>query len=447
MEKLQSLKVSDNKRFILKKDGSPFFWLGDTTWELFHNLNKEEADLYLENRAERKFTVIQAVALAEIDGLKLSNAYGRKPLLQNTKGEYDPTTPDLQKSEEDTYTYWDHVDYIVDKAASLGLYIGFLPTWGDKYNKCWGKGPEIFDGENARIYGKWLGQRYKCNKNIIWIMGGDRQLTTLEHFNVINEMAAGIKEGDGSNHLMTLHPAGGFSSSYHVHDEKWMDFNMIQSGHDRLNLENYRMVSDDYAKVPVKPVLDGEPRYEDHPIEFNPVNGYFDDFDTRQAAYWALFAGAFGHTYGHHSIWSMCTKPEDYIIMHWKDAITRPGGNQMQYARNLIESRSFLDRIPDQELIAENYEGSNHLQATRGKDYVFIYSPNGLRIKVNMGRISGENVKAYWYNPRKGSSSYLGEYANTEVQSFVPSSSGRNNDWVLVLDDSNANYAAPGTQE
>jgi len=40
----QRLKINDNKRFIVKVDGSPFFYLGDTAWELFHRLNREEAD-------------------------------------------------------------------------------------------------------------------------------------------------------------------------------------------------------------------------------------------------------------------------------------------------------------------------------------------------------------------------------------------------------------------
>jgi hypothetical protein len=444
MSKVQLIKTSENKRFLIKEDGTPFFWLGDTAWELFHRLNREEADLYLENRAERRFNVIQAVALAELDGIRITNPYERNPLLQNEKGEYDPTMTDLETKDGDTYTYWDHVDYIVDKAASLGLYIGFLPTWGDKYNQAWGKGPVIFNEENARIYGEWLGKRYKDRDNIIWILGGDRALITSMHFDVINAMAEGIKKGDEGRHLVTFHPQGGFSSSHHNHNEEWLDFNMIQSGHSNLNQDNYRMVSEDYLKLPVKPTLDGEPRYEDHPIGFNAVNGYFDDFDTRQAAYWAVFAGAFGHTYGHHSIWCMCTEPADYFIMHWKDAILRPGGAQVQYVRNLIESRPFFERVPDQKLIASNYEGANHLQATRGTDYAFIYSPNGLRINVNMGRISGDKVKAYWYDPRNGEATYIGEFSNEGTETFVPPSSGRNNDWVLVLDDASKNFDAPG---
>jgi hypothetical protein len=382
------------------------------------------------------------VALAEFDGIEIPNAYGRKPLLKNTKGEYDPTMPDTAGEN----SYWDHVDYIVDKAASLGMYIGFLPTWGDKVNLKWGKGPMIFNEQNARVYGKWLGERYKDRNNIIWIMGGDRPLETAAHFAVERGMAEGIKEGDGGKHIMTLHPMGGASSSLNVHNEAWLDFNMIQSGHGALNETNYNRVEADYKLVPVKPTLDGEPRYEDHPINFNAQNGYFDDFDTRQAAYWAVFAGGFGHTYGHHSIWSMTTEPSDYFIMTWKDAILRPGGKQVQHVRWLIESRPFLERIPDQELPAENYAGANHLQATRGKDYAFLYSPNGLKIKVNMGKISGEKVKAYWYDPRTGTASLIGEFANTGITEFVPPSSGRNNDWVLVLDDAAKNYPVPGTR-
>jgi hypothetical protein len=444
MEKQQLLKVSEDKRFIVKEDGTSFFWLGDTAWELFHKLNREDADLYLENRARRKFTVIQAVALAELDGLRVDNPYGRRPLLQNDKGVYDPTMPDLKNSAHNNYSYWDHVDYIIDRAASFGLYVAFLPTWGDKYHKSWGQGPEIFHGENAKLYGSWLGKRYKDRTNIIWVLGGDRQLVTSNHFNVINEMAKGIKEGDEGKHLMTLHPAGTFSSSYHVHQEEWLDFNMIQSGHDRLNNDNYKKIIEDYSNAPVKPVVDAEPRYEDHPINFNPSNGYFDDFDTRQAAYWAVFAGAFGHTYGHHSIWCMCTDPAEYFIMHWKEAITRPGGEQMQYVRNLMESRPFLNLVPDQELTAKQYEGSNHLQAARGNDYAFVYSPNGLIIHVNMGKISGEIIQAYWYDPRNGTSTLIGEFTNRGVQSFIPPSKGRQNDWVLVLDNLDSNYTAPG---
>ena len=96
---MQTLKVSDNRRFLVQEDGSPFFWLGDTAWELFHRLNREEAEHYLRTRSEQKFTVVQAVALAEVDGLETPNAYGRRPLKKNGEGRYDPTMPDADGGE------------------------------------------------------------------------------------------------------------------------------------------------------------------------------------------------------------------------------------------------------------------------------------------------------------------------------------------------------------
>jgi hypothetical protein len=75
-----TLKVSENNRFLMHQNGKPFFWLGDTSWELFHRLNREQAELYLKRRAEQGFTVVQAVALAEFDGLHVPNPYNEIPL-------------------------------------------------------------------------------------------------------------------------------------------------------------------------------------------------------------------------------------------------------------------------------------------------------------------------------------------------------------------------------
>ncbi|HYE73051.1 MAG TPA: DUF4038 domain-containing protein, partial [Blastocatellia bacterium] len=239
---LPRLKVSENRRFLVTQDGKPFFYLGDTAWELFHRLNREEADRYLKNRADKGFTVIQAVALAELDGLNDPNAYGHRPLLNN-----DPTQPDVKEGANNDY--WDHVDYIINKAASLGLYIGFLPTWGDKYNKKWGIGPEIFTPQNAAVYGEWLGRRYRNNTNIIWILGGDRPLENDTHKEIIRAMANGLRRGAGGTHLITFHPTGGASSSQHLHNDDWLDFNMRQNGHVAEFTGRYDKTREDYDRT------------------------------------------------------------------------------------------------------------------------------------------------------------------------------------------------------
>ncbi len=429
-ETLARLTISPSRRYLAKEDGTPFFWLGDTAWELFHKLSLEEAELYLLSRARLGFTVIQAVALAEFEGLTTDNAYGRRPLRLNEAGMPDPTLPDVGGG----YDYWQHVDAIIALAGSLGLYVALLPTWGDKFNQLWGKGPVIFDETNARAYGRWLGARYRDTANLVWVLGGDRPLHHAGHMLTIRAMAEGLREGDGGGHLMTFHPPGSLSSSHHVHEEAWLDFNMIQSGHGASGPANHEMVTKDYALEPVKPTLDGEPCYEDHPIGFKADNGYFDEADVRKAAYWALFSGACGHTYGHHSIWSMTTEPTDYYIMDWKTALDRPGAAQMRHVRALMESRPYDERVPAPELLASPGAGANKQVATRGKRYAMFYSPSGLPIRANLSNLEGKRVSASWYDPRTGEWRHEGIRDNKGEAVYIPPSSGRNEDWVLVLD-------------
>ena len=141
-EELPHLEVSANGHYLQYADGRPFFYLGDTAWELFHRLDREEADRYLKNRSEKGYNVIQAVALAELDGVDVANAYGHKPLVNQ-----NPAHPDTKEGEDNDY--WDHVDYIVQKANEEGMYVGLLPTWGRYWND--GNRP-IFNEENAECY-------------------------------------------------------------------------------------------------------------------------------------------------------------------------------------------------------------------------------------------------------------------------------------------------------
>ncbi len=445
------LKVSDNKRFLVKTDGTPFFYLGDTAWELFHRLNREEADRYLKNRADKGFTVIQAVALAELDGLNDPNPYGHRPLIDN-----DPTKPEVKDGASNDY--WDHVDYIVRKADSFGIYIGFLPTWGDKWNQRRGAGPEVFNPQNAESFGEWLGRRYKDAPNIIWVLGGDRPIENDTQKEVVRAMARGLRKGDGGSHLQTLHPSGGHGSSEWFHSDDWLDFNMRQNGHVTEFNPRYEMTRADYDRTPIKPVLDGEPIYEDHPISFKAKElGHSVAADVRRPLYWNLFTGAFGHTYGHHSVWQMWQpgrKPINNPLLPWFEAIDQPGAGQMQYGRRLIESRPFLSRIPDDSIIVPADPpssvpgaGLKRYTATRDSEgsYAMVYLPTGRKFKVRMDKITGGKVKAWWFNPRTGKATSIGEFANTGEREFNPPDAGENLDWVLVLDDATKNFPAPGS--
>ncbi len=432
---MNQLKVSDNKRFLLNDDGSPFFYLGDTAWELFHRLSREKADLFLETRAAQGFTVIQAAALAEFDGLQTPNPYGSLPLHN-----LDPAQPNE--------AYFAHVDYIVNRANALGMFVGMLPTWGDKFNKAWGEGPEIFTPSNARLYGEWLGRRY-TNHNVIWILGGDRELKTDTHRAIVQEMAAGLITGDGGTHLRAFHPQGGRHSSEYFQNDDWLSFHMIQSGHGR-NTKNYEMIAHDYALTPVKPCLDAEPGYEDHPAGFDQENGYLLDYDTRKSLYWSLFAGACGHTYGCHSIWQFWSdtrEPVNRPLRFWPHAVQLPGAWQQQFGKKLIESRPVQTRIPDNSLlISGQMEEGDHLAATRCREgrYAFVYSPMGKPFTVDLEKLTGKTLQAGWFDPRTGFAHSAGRLSCQGTREFSPPTQGLYHDWVLVLDDVEADFGVPG---
>lgn len=437
----QKLKVSENGRFLVTEENQPFFWMADTAWELFHRCNKEEADMYLKKRASQGFNVIQAVALAELDGLNTPNPYGETPLIDN-----DPRKPNEK--------YFRLVDYIIKKADELGLYIALLPTWGDKlYKDSWGVGPEILNTENARIFGKWIGNRYKDYDNIIWIIGGDRTPREgSEDVEVWNQMAEGIAEAAGGYEetLMSYHPQpkkdGGSSTWFH--DQKWLDFNMHQTGH-CADQYTYLNISHDYNLRPIKPVLDGEPLYEDHPNCFNAKElGYSLPRDIRRIMYWNVFAGACGQTYGCHDVWQMHTldkEPVNQPLRPWPKALDLPMANQVKYLKNLMLSRPVLTRIPDQSMIAGTQNDSlDYITATRDHEgsYAMIYLPNGGSTYLNLTRLSNDDLFTWWYDPRTGNS-FPGEkiQKSDRVEIEAPTS-GNGHDWVLVID--SATYNAPG---
>jgi hypothetical protein len=140
--------------------------------------------------------------------------------------------------------------------------------------------------------------------------------------------------------------------------------------------------------------------------------------------------------------------------MPWKEAMQMPAGAQMQYLRALIESRPMLARIPDQWLLVNDPMGTtDRIQACRASDgsYAFIYTASGTKLRIRLvdriyEKLSGTTIKAYWYDPRLGTSTHIEDFPKAESRAFTPPSSGRGNDWVLVLDDASKNFPAPGTK-
>lgn len=244
---------------------------------------KKKAEFYLDKRQEQGFNVIQAVVLAELDGIYTPNTKAELPFSNLETWEYNEA-------------YFSHVDLVLDLALERDLHVALLPTRGDKlFKNTWGIGPEIFTPEKTYSYGKWIGNRYRNRKNLIWVLGGDRNpRENSDDSEVWNQMAKGILESQNSENkiLITFHPqsmAPGGSSVW-FHQAEWLDFNMHQTGH-CPNYPSYSRISYDYGLTPTKPTIDGEPMYEEHPKCFNArVLGFSEAADIQRIMYWNVFA-------------------------------------------------------------------------------------------------------------------------------------------------------------
>lgn len=441
------LRVSDNGHYLQYADGRPFFYLGDTAWEIFHRLDRRQADLYLDDRAAKGYTVIQAVALAELDGIDTPNVYGYLPLTDR-----DPAHPDVR--EGDGNDYWDHVDYVVRGANRRGMYVGMLPTWGSHWND---RHP-VFDERNAEAYGRFIAERYR-NDKIIWILGGDRNPDNAHKQAVIRAMARGIRSVDRHS-LITFHPTGWRGSSEWFHNDKWLSFNARQNGH-TPRYQSYHNTLADFRRSPAKPVVDIEPLYEDHPLEFRPdEEGHSTASDVRRALYWDVFNGSCGVTYGHHSVWQMYDPTVhgagvNRPLMPWREALDRPACAQAGHLRRLVESRPYFTRIPAPEFIiptdvrsaVPGGEGRYRIVATMDTDgsYAMVYAPAGRRFEVRGEMLKAEKIRIWRFDPRTGKAVNTGTVDNHGGPiALCPPAPGEADDWVWVMDDASRRYPAPG---
>ena len=389
------LVVSEEGRYLKHENGAPFFWLGETGWLLPERLNRDEAEYYLEQCKRRGYNVIQVQTLNNVPSM---NIYGQYSMIDGYNFK--------NINQKGVYGYWDHMDYIIRTAAKKGQDIR-----GDVKTAEW------------------------------------------------EALATSIKAID-KNHLMTFHPRGRTTSATWFNNAPWLDFNMLQSGHRRYGQrfgdgdypieenteeDNWRFVERSLAMKPMKPVIDGEPIYEEIPHGLHDENELlWKDYDVRRYAYWSVFAGSFGHTYGHNSIMQFikpgvggaygAKKP-------WYDALNDPGYNQMKYLKNLMLTFPFFERIPDQSIITgQNGERYDRAIATRGNDYLMVYNYTGRPMEVDFSKISGAKKNAWWYTTKDGKLEYIGEFDNGVHKFQHDSGYCSGNDHILIVVDSSKNY-------
>jgi len=422
------LKIGSDRRHLVDQDDRPFLVHGDTAWSIITALTNAEVEQYLANRAGKGFNAI------------IVNLIEHKFNGPQTRSGDLPFT-DLRDLSTPNEKYWAHADWVLQQAAKYGMVVFLAPMYlgarTPKNDEGWFVEALTSGLANCRAYGRFLGQRYRDQTNIIWMMGGDRNPgDALEHTHAV---VKGIKEFD-TRHLITAHPAPEFPTQDVYGQGNWLDFNVTYT----YGIVHRKLLAD-YNREPALPFVLIESIYEG---EHNspPVQ-------IRRQAYWANLCGACGQFLGNNPIWAFWPG--------WQAALDAEGSRSMVHLKRLFESRSWHTLVPDQfsfkpwfelDFTEEKRVVVDGLGEQRGLDFLaaaytadrrtlIAYMPTARTVTVDLSRLSGESKRGWWFDPRTGQALPAGEFPGGGLIKLTPPADG---DWVFVIDDAAANLPAPG---
>lgn len=408
------IRVGPDHRHVIDQTGAPFLVHGDMPWSLIAALTREEAEKYLENRRQKGFNSI-VVNLIEHKFRGPVNRYGDAPF--TTPGDF--STPNEK--------YFQHADWVIRRAGEKGIqvfldpiYLGYKGTDEGWIEEALTNGPE-----KCRNWGRYLGKRYRDFDNLVWLMGADRD--PLQAREDVDAVALGIKEFD-NHHLFTAGSDPEYSAVDRYKAGGWLDLNSTYT----YGIVHQKLLAD-YNRSPVMPYFLLETTYEG---EHNASA-----VQIRRQAYWAVLCGAVGQFFGNLPLWG--------FNPGWEDAMDGTGSQDMVRVKALFTSRPWYELVPDQKhnVVIDGlgeFTGLDYLAAARTSDggTVIAYLPTTRTFTVDLSKVAGTEVRAWWYNPRTGKPVAAGKFAGGAKQKFTPPAEG---DWVLVLDDASRNLPPPAS--
>lgn len=447
-DRLDPIRVHVDGRYFQQADGVPFFWLGDTAWLMTQKLTRDEIKSYFANRHAKGFNVVQLCAVQFLNDKTID---GRTALVGEDISKLN-VTPGADPSDPAQYDYWDHLDFIIATAAAHNIHVAIAPVWSHMVRRT------PLSPAQVGPYIEQLAQRYKDRPNVIWLNGGSgRGHESADVWQVIGDTL----KRHAPHQLVSYHPFGRTVTTEWFKAATWIDFHLFTSGHRRYDQDtegrkygedNWRYVLEARASDPKRPVLDAEPAYENTPQGLhNPQEPYWTAADSRRYAYWSVFAGAAGHTFGENSVRQVYISSEKRPASGAKgfimDRLETDGARAMPHLKALLLSRPYFERMADQSLVVGDAgEKYDRVLITRGASHLFAYTYTGREFTLKLGVLTGSTLSVSWFNPRTGATTAAGMVANAGLHSFdPPGDPTAGNDWVLVLDDAARGFKPVGS--
>ncbi|HIE52506.1 MAG TPA: DUF4038 domain-containing protein [Armatimonadetes bacterium] len=427
------LRVSATRRYLEHRDGTPFFWLGDTWWMgLCRRLGwPGDFQRLVADRVQKGFTVIQIVA-----GL-----YPDMPAFDQ-RGANEAGFPWEEGFSRINPAYFDMADLRIHYLVQWGLVPCIVGCWG--YYLVW------MGRKRMKQHWRYLIARWGAYP-VVWCLAGEgimpyylsEQREKDQQFQKRGwtEIAAYLRETDPYHHPLTIHPTD--SARNQVEDPTLLDIDLLQTGHgDRRSIPNtVRLVTGAYARTPTLPVINGEVCYEGI--------GEACRQEVQRFMFWVcLLSGACGHTYGANGIWQVNTReapfgPSPHGMSWgdtpWEEAYQLPGSGQLGLAKRLLERYEWWRFEPHPEWVEPHWTEDNYLAPYAGGipgAVRVIFLPRGVWGVTVKGVEAGVHYRAFLFNPARGEELKLGTVRPTEGGDWqVPLARPPiYQDWVLVLE-------------
>jgi MYXO-CTERM domain-containing protein len=430
------LELGASGRYLVDQNGSPFLIKEISAWGLAQALSDADAAAFMDAVKSKGINTLMVSAIS------YDQRFAGGPPNWNGIGPFNV------KWDFSTYNtaYFAHLDNVLEMARSRGLLVLLVPCYlGYKGDASQGWWSELQDSHNSpaksRVYGQFLGNRYKNAANLIWEAGGDNDGTGVlyDHMNAIIQ---GIKESD--THLWTGHFDGSSGTTWSTDNAlyastmdidglyAWVESNLGGNG------PQYRSELDRYTRG--KMIIQLDQSYE-HDTPHASDNE--DPQWMRRKNYDGLLSGCAGTSVSPGETNNQC-----YTFKDWRPLMSTQGMNEAQYCFDLFESRAWQDLVPDTTSAVVTagrgtYGNTDYVCAARTSSggTVIAYLPSSRTVTIDMTKVSGTQAKAWWYGPTSGQATAIGTYPTTGSRTFTPSSG----DWALVIDDASLGLPAPGT--
>jgi Protein of unknown function (DUF4038)/Putative collagen-binding domain of a collagenase/Bacterial Ig-like domain (group 2) len=409
------LKSEPGSRHLVDQHGRPFLLVGDAAWSLIAQLAGEDVEAYLSNRQLLGFNAV-LVSLIEhkYAAHAPANAGGIGPF----------NGPPFTSPNE---AYFAFADSIIRSAARKGILVLLAPLYLG--NECGDQGwcAEVQAATPADLiaWGRFVGDRYRNDANIIWVIGGDTDPSPVR--SEVLAFVNGVRSVDTA-HLFTAHNGPEEMAVQPWSGESWLGVNNVYT----YRRPHYQAGLAAYGLQPVLPYFLMESAYEgDSGVTARQL---------RAQSYWTILSGGMGHVFGNCPLWHFgaaelgrwCSRGD------WKEELNSAGSRDMRTFARLFSSRHWWLLVPDTaHRVLTTGQGrfgdADFATAAYASDSssIIVYLPTSRTVTVSGSVLSGSTMVAWWFDPATGRSTRIGTYATAGGQSFTPPSEG---DWVLVVD-------------